>query len=169
MSPMLVTLLFHTAVASFRPTLSVSLTLSPPRKLKQLSRGYLEVVKTLFEDIHPACLKCKWVEELTWTWTWDPQNYGREITSISCYFCVEGICAVDGFAVKTHRRFNRGTTDSQWARPLAAYKEFMKNLWEALRSVPHGRTFKLLDGHLNLTLIRGHARCKSMSTSFLCM
>ena len=57
MSPMLVTLLIHTAVASFQPTLSVSLTLSPPQKLKQLGRGYLEVVKTLFGDIRSTCLK----------------------------------------------------------------------------------------------------------------
>lgn len=31
--------------------------LSPPRKLKQLSRGYLEFVKTLFEDIRPRLPK----------------------------------------------------------------------------------------------------------------
>ena len=72
------TLLFHTAAASFRPALSLILFLSlylslslsfsgptppphPPQKLKQLSRGYLEVVKTLF-DRHSAPPEGKPVE-----------------------------------------------------------------------------------------------------------
>lgn len=69
-------------------------TLSPAQKLKQLSRGYLEVVKTLFEDIRP-CLKVNRFRSLH-----GPEHMGstelrgkrREITLISLCFCVEGYC-----------------------------------------------------------------------------
>lgn len=68
-------------------SLSVSRTPSPPQKLKQPGRGYLQLVKTLFEDIYPACVKVK-------QWKLQGPEHGIQRTErerLRSYFCVEGI------------------------------------------------------------------------------
>lgn len=111
--------------------------LSPPQKLKELSRGYLEVVKT-FIDRHSPRLKVNRLRSLH-----GPEHEHRtegkrrEITLISflflCWksFVFDSLPQRDGHAVTTWRRFGWKTTDVQCWRPLAAHNELMKNLWEA--------------------------------------
>lgn len=121
----------------------LSLSLFPPQKLKQLSRGYLEVVKTLF-DRHSPPSKVNRLRSLH-----GPEHKQRTegtqrgITLISFYFCVEGIyvwlanpeeiwLTNTGFSVME-------TTSSLWW----VNKESLRGF----RVRHHGLTFILHNGH----------------------
>lgn len=118
---MLVTLLFHTAVASIQPSLSLCVphSVSPSK------------TQTAWQGLFTSCWNIIWrhlprlcdgkTAEITRSWTWDPENWGREITLL--FLC--GRHFVLDFAVTTQRWFS-------CKQQLEPFKELMKNLWEAL-------------------------------------
>lgn len=131
------------------------LSLFTPQKLKQFSRGYLKVPKTLF-DRHSPHLK---VNQLNWG-------------ELPWYLFISLWKAImfdypskDGHAETAQKRSEWQTLDFQWWRPLAVYDELIKNLLEFSGSVIMASPSSFIMDIL--TFIEWCAQCKFINTSVL--